>query len=108
MNEIKKVSEITASDVIEYLRLNEADASVGEINTYLSVAKNSIASYTGIPIVAPTGVTDAESLDDYPDLVIAVFLLCQDFYDNRGLYVDKKELNQTVQTILNMHTRNLI
>jgi len=65
-----------------------------QLQTFLTVAKDYIANYTAL--------TD---LDEYADLVIAVYVLCQDMYDNRSLYIDKNNPNKVVQTILDMHTR---
>ena len=98
---VSKVSEITIADVARYIRVDDYD--VRDVETYLNVAKNYISSYTGIPVTNEEG----ESLDDFPDFVIVVYVLCQDMYDNRTLYVDKKiSINKTVQSILDMHTRN--
>lgn len=47
-------------------------------------------------------------LDAYPDFVIVVYVLVQDMYDNRAFYVDKNNLNKVVDTILNMHSINLL
>lgn len=47
-------------------------------------------------------------LDAYPDFVIVVYVLVQDMYDNRSLYVDKNNLNKVVDTILGMHSINLL
>ena len=47
-------------------------------------------------------------LDAYSDFVIAVYILVQDMYDNRSLYVDKNSMNRVVETILNMHSTNLL
>ena len=96
---VSKVSEITIKDVADYIRAydNESD-----IETYLNIAKSYISSYTGIPVTSKEG----ESLDDFPDFVIVVYILCQDMYDNRAMYVDKSNVNKVVQTILDMHTRN--
>lgn len=92
---VTKVSEITVSDVAGFIRLNELDDDEGaQLTAFLTVAKDYIKNYTGL--------TD---LDEYPDLIIAVYILCQDMYDNRSMYVDKSSLNKTVQTILDMHTR---
>lgn len=99
---VSKVSEITIKDVADYLRLDNYVESENE--TYLNVAKNYISSYTGIPIINE----DGESLDDFPDFVIVVYVLCQDMYDNRTMYVDKSNVNKVVQTILDMHSRNLL
>ena len=41
-------------------------------------------------------------------IVIAVFVLVQDMYDNRSFYVDKSHLNRVVETILSMHSVNLL
>ena len=95
---VSKVSEITIKDVADYIRVDEDS----NIETYLNIAKNYISSYTGIPVTSE----DGESLDDFPDFIIVVYILCQDMYDNRALYVDKSNVNKVVQTILDMHTRN--
>ena len=95
---ISKVSEITIDDVANYIKATDTEG----IDTYLNIAKSYISSYTGIPVTSEEG----ESLDDFPDFIIVVYILCQDMYDNRTLYVDKSNINKTVQTILDMHTRN--
>ena len=96
---VSKVSEITIEDVAEYIR---DDCEERTIATYLNIAKNYISSYTGIPVENEEG----ESLDDFPDFVFVVYILCQDMHDNRTLYVDKSNINKVVQSILDMHTRN--
>ena len=96
---VSKVSEITIDDVARYLRVD--DYEPGEIETYLNIAKSYISSYAGIPVTSENG----ESLDDFPDFVIVVYVLCQDMHDNRAMYVDKANINKVVQTILDMHTR---
>ena len=97
---VSKVSEITVADIANYIRVDDYDAT--EIETYLNIAKNYISSYTGIPITSK----DAETLDSYADFVIVVYVLCQDMYDNRTMYVNSGNINKVVQTILDMHTRN--
>lgn len=47
-------------------------------------------------------------LDACADFVIAVYILCQDMWDNRSMYVDKSNLNRVVDTILGMHRVNLL
>ena len=98
--EVSKVSDITAESVAEYLRLDEV--TDGEINTLamlISIATSYIKSYTGL---------DDEGVDKYPEFVIVVLILCQDMWDNRTMYVDSKDLNNTVQSILAMHSVNLL
>lgn len=96
---VSKASEITAKDIADYIKLDEYDSA--EIETYLNIAKNYISNYTGIQV---EGV--GETLDDFADFVIVIYILCQDMYDNRSMYVDKSNVNKVVQTILDMHTRN--
>lgn len=100
MNEIFKVSDITYQDIAEYLRLSELSSSdINTISAMLNVAKTYIMQYTG---------RTAEELDNYQDFVIVVFVLCQDMWDNRALYVDKQNLNNVIESILNMHSVNLL
>lgn len=98
MNSISKVSDITTNDLAEYIRI--VDYSPEEENTLsnlLEIAKTFISKYTG--------QTD---LDKYQDFVIVVLILCQDMYDNRTLYIDKGSLSYPVETILGMHSVNLL
>ena len=102
-----KVSEITADDIANYLRLSEiSDEDKKNIELFLNIAINNIENYTGIPKKSKNVDVEAETLDSYSDFVIVVCVLCQDMYDNRVMYVDSKSINKTVQTILDMHTRN--
>jgi hypothetical protein len=94
---VSKVSEITAEDVANYIRLD--DYEVNEIETYLNIAKTYISNYTGIPV---------ENLDEYADFIIVIYILCQDMYDNRTMYVESGNINKVVQTILDMHTMNYL
>ena len=101
MNAITKVSEITAQDVAEYLRIAElTEEDENFITSTISVAIDYILKYTGIE--------DAETLDNYNDMVIVVYVLCQDMYDNRAMYVDNSNLNRVVENILGLHQRNLL
>ena len=93
---ISKVSEITTKDIADFIHLDEiGDAEQIQLSTFLSVAKDYIKNYTAL-----------EDLDEYADLVFVVLILCQDMYDNRVMYIEKGNVNKTVQTILDMHTRN--
>ncbi len=100
MNTITMVSQITASDVAEYIRLDEVtDSDTNTLNALIGIAKTFIQNYTG---------RTEEELDNYQDFVIVVFVLCQDMWDNRALYVDKTNLNYVVESILGMHSVNLL
>jgi hypothetical protein len=97
---VSKVSDITADSVAEHLRLDEVSGD--EKNTLamlISVATSFIKSYTGL---------DDDGVDKYPEFVIVVLIFCQDMWDNRTMYVDSKYLNNTVQSILAMHSINLL
>lgn len=100
MNEISKVSDITAQDVAGYIRIAElTDDETNTLNNLIRIAKAYITQYTGR--------TEAE-LDNYQDLVIVTLVLCQDMYDNRTLYVDNTNINYVVESILNLHAVNLL
>jgi len=98
MADIKKVSEITNKHIADYLHLVEPTANeLKELDVFLNVAKSYIKSYTG-----------QKDLDIYQDFIIVVYILCQDMYDNRALYLEKGSINNTVTTILDMHSVNLL
>ena len=93
-----KVSDITFTDIANYIRLTEVSQEEQSLLTNLiSIAKAFIKDNTGV-----------EDLDEFDDFVIVIFILCQDMYDTRSLYVDKSDLNKVVETILGMHSLNNI
>ncbi len=93
-----KVSSITYNDIANYIRLTEVSQEEESLLTNLiNIAKAFIKENTGV-----------EDLDEFDDFVIVVFILCQDMYDTRSLYVDKTNLNKVVETILGMHSLNNI
>ena len=98
--EVSKVSDITEENIADYLRLDEVnDIEINTLTTLISIATSYIKSYTGL---------DDAGVDKYPEFVIVVLILCQDMWDNRTMYVDSKDLNNTVQSILAMHSVNLL
>lgn len=100
MQNISKVSDITYQDIADYIRLEElTQDDINTLNSLLMVSKAFIKNYTGR--------TD-EELDNYQDFVIVVLVLCQDMWDNRTLYVDKTNLNHVVESILGLHSVNLL
>ena len=95
---INKVSDIKIEDIADYLRIAELDKRKNKtIDTYLKVAKKYIKDETGL-----------EDLDKHEDFIIAIYVLCQDMYDNRTLYVDKSNTNKVIDTILGRHRINLL
>lgn len=99
MNE-KKLSDVTAEDVAKYIRLDEVTEDDEKLlNDLIVIAKEFIKNYTGVK---------EKNLDNYNDFVIVLYILCQDMYDNRVLYVDKSNVNKVVESILGMHSINLL
>lgn len=95
-----KVSDITVNDIVEYCRIEEpSPADLTFIQQAMEAAKAYIRSYTGL---------DNDGIDQHEDFIIVVYILVQDMYDNRSLYTDGKSLNNTVETILGMHSVNLL
>lgn len=93
-----KISEITVSDIANYLRLTEvSEADETFIENCLAVAKEYIKNYTGL-----------DDLDNNADFVIAVYLLCQDMYDTRTIHIESDKLNTVFETVLGFHRVNLL
>lgn len=97
---ITKVSEITVDSLKNYLRLSEISE---EDKIYLETIKKVAIDY----IKNNTGLSDKE-VEQYDDLVIVVYVLCQDMYDTRTYYIDNNNINKVVQSILDLHARNLL
>lgn len=96
-----KVSQITNKDIANYLRLAEelTEEEEAELQTYKKASIEFIKSYTGL---------EENEIDQHEDFAIVVYILCQDMYDNRTLYVDKSNLNKIIDIILGMRSKNLI
>ena len=97
-----KVSEITVKNLADYLKLDYQSLSeeeILELAAFLQASQSFISDYTGL---TPT------QIDAHETFVIAVYVLAQDMYDNRTLYIDKSNLNRVVETILGMHSVNLL
>ena len=98
MNSISKVSDITTKDLAEYIRLVEvSEEDENTLSNLLEIAKSFISNYTG-----------QTNLDEFQDFVIVVLILCQDMWDNRTLYIEKASLSYPVETVLGMHSINLL
>lgn len=95
-----KVSDMTVNDIVDYCRISEpSEDDLRFISQAMEAAKAYIRSYTGL---------DNDRIDLHEDFVIVVYILVQDMYDNRSLYTEGKALNNTVETILGMHSVNLL
>lgn len=93
-----KISEITLTDVKSYLHVYHGDDDK-LITAILTASKAFIKNYTGL---------SADNLDISEDLSMVVFILATELYDNRSYTVDKASVNPAVQTILDMHSINLL
>lgn len=95
-----KFSELTIADVENYLRLDEVDESTENfLATILSSAKSHVLHYTG---------RDDTNVDNIPELVIAVYAVCQNMYDNRSMEADSSVVNQVIESILGSRSLNLL
>ena len=96
-----KISEITAQDIADYLRLDDpTEIETAEIERMKASAISFITGYTGL---------SEEEIDDFEDLSQALFVLVADMFDNRNMQIDKTvNVNKMVDRILGMHSVNLI
>lgn len=95
MIEITKLSELTPEYLAEYLRMPEPEESdLTFLKNSLLIAKDFVVNYTGQTL---------EELDKRVNICWAVQILCQDMYDTRTLYIEKKELNSAVKQILSLN-----
>lgn len=94
----QKVSEITVDDLLEYLHDEPSRENMRLLPVLLSAAISHIKSYTGL---------NDEKIDSHSDMVVAVYMLVQDWYDNRTLYAEGS-ISPTIQTILDMYSENLL
>lgn len=94
------VSMIKYQEIASYIRLAEvSDEDKKLLTNLITIAIEFIKSYTGLT---------EDQIDEHEDFKIVVYILCQDMYDNRTLYVDKSNLNKVVETVLGMHSVNLL
>ena len=96
-----KLSELDVPFVKEYLRQDgdEDDRLIGAI---LEGAKDYIVKYTGQSI---------EQLEGSEDLVIAVLVLCAEFYDNRTISVNDRlnlRVNMMLESLIGRYSMNLM
>jgi len=92
-----KISELTDAIIIKY-----CNAYAEEIDL-LTLFKESAISY----IKGQTGLTDIE-IDTYEDLTLALLILICDMFDNRTVQVDKDKINLVLESIMYMHSTNLL
>lgn len=93
-----KISEITVTDLKEYANV---DHSLDDklFQTILTATKSYIKVYTGLTL---------DKLDEKEDLTIALMILANEMYDNRAYTLENDKVNKVVNSILDMHSINLL
>ena len=92
-----KFSQITVDEVVEYCNAYESDKKI--LNIILVAAKSHIKGITG---------RTEEDLDKLEDVTIAVLILCNEMFENRGMSVNSDKANKLITSILDMHSVNLL
>lgn len=97
-----KPSELTVQNIADYLRIDDiGEVEKIEIDNMRLSAIAYAKSYTGLV---------EKELDEHEDITQALLLLIADMYDNRNIYLEGKSgnRNKAVDSILNMHSVNLL
>lgn len=93
-----KISEVTISDLKEYANVDH-DYDDKILSNILLSSKAYIKSYTGL---------NEEQIDSKEELTIALMILCNELYENRIYTVENDKVNKIVNSILDMHSINLL
>lgn len=93
-----KISEVTITDLKEYANVDH-DYDDKIFTNILLASKSYIKSYTGL---------DEEQIDSKEELTIALMVLCNEMYENRIYTVENDKVNKIVNSILDMHSINLL
>jgi Phage gp6-like head-tail connector protein len=93
-----KMSEVTIAELKDYAHVYHGQDD-NLFTAILTACKSYIRNYTGL---------DDLTIDEKEDLTIALFVLANEMYDNRVYAVEGKNSNLVIESILNMHTRNLL
>lgn len=99
-----KICEISMEAVVDYLRVE--DFYEDQIKPIMEAAKQYISSYTGLPITSE--IEGGESIDSFDDLYYPFMVLCQQIYDNRSVVESSNNANKLIDSILGIHSRNLL
>lgn len=93
-----KISEVTITDLKEYANIDH-DYDDKIFSNILLSSKAYIKSYTGL---------NQEQIDEKEELTIALMILCNEMYENRIYTVENDKGNKIVNSILDMHSINLL
>lgn len=93
-----KFSEVSITDLKEYAHVDHSlDDVLFEI--ILQATTSYIKNYTGLTL---------EQMDDKEDLTMVLMILSNEMYDNRVYAVENDKVNKIVNSILDMHSVNLL
>lgn len=98
MVKLMKISEVTIEDLKEYAVVSH-NLDDKLFTNILAASKAYIKSYTGLTL---------EEMDTKEDLTIVLMILCNEMYDNRAYTVENDKANKVVNSILDMHSINLL
>jgi Phage gp6-like head-tail connector protein len=93
-----KINQITLLDIKNYLHVYHDEDDI-LLTSIMSSAISFVRNYTGL---------SPEQLNISDDLSMVVFIIAAELYDNRVYTVDKNNVNPVIQTILDMHSVNLL
>lgn len=93
-----KISEVTITDLKEYANIDH-DYDDKIFSNILLSSKAYIKSYTGL---------NQEQIDEKEELTMALMILCNEMYENRIYTVENDKVNKIVNSILDMHSINLL
>ncbi len=92
-----KINEVPDSLIIKHCNVYDDDMDL--IKLYKESAKSYIKSYTGL---------DDDGINKYEDLTIVYLNLISDMYDNRSFTVENDKENKMLNSIMFMHSINLL
>lgn len=86
-------------DQIREMLENLEEEDVKLLEAMKVAAVNYCKGYTGL---------SEEELDKHEDITIAVLVLISDMWDNRSMTIERSNPNRVIDTILGMHSVNLL
>lgn len=92
-----KISEVTTELLINYCNAYEEDSTL--LTIFKDASISHIKAYTGL---------DEEKINKLDDLTIALLVLVNSMFDSRGIECDKGKCNSILDSILGLHSNNLI
>jgi len=93
-----KVSDLDIVMVKLYLKVDFTEDDL-IIQLIIDSAKSYLKSYTGL---------DNTMLDTKEDLTLGVLALVTDMYENRSFTVDQDKVNKIIDSMLSLHSINLL